>query len=890
MPPVEVANAAPEQKEKEKDKEASAAKPLMGIIYPPPEVRNIVDKTASFVARNGPEFEHKIRLNEINNPKFNFLNPLDPYHVYYQHKVRDFIEGRGQEPVAPKPGQMPGSAAGGGKLTVEVVKSTEPIVPKEPPPEFEFIADPPSISAFDLDIVKLTAQFVARNGRQFLTTLMNREQRNYQFDFLRPQHSLFNYFTKLVEQYTKILIPPKDLLNKLKKEAESPKEILDQVKYRVEWVKHQERERRKEEEAQEKERVAYAQIDWHDFVVVETVDYQANEPGNFPPPTTPEEVGARSLQLERAMQDDGGDDQKKRAPPASSAVAAGETNDVEMELSDEEGETAAGGGPAASGAKDKSANLQVQDMDEASSDEEEAVTNTKSAGNRQQPPAPSTASAHHQPGLMPEQQIIVRDYNPKARVTPAPAVPDQYLVSPLTNEKIHIDQLESHVKISLLDPKWREQQERLIREKREQEEVYAAGSSIDTALKGLAERRTDIFGSGAEETAIGRKIGEEEVKVKEKLTWDGHTASMEKVTQKARENITIEEQIAVIHKAKGLLPDDEKDRIGPSVKPMMPLHQHHMPHPLLGGGGHMGPGMVPPPPGMHGGPPSLMGGLMGAPPPGMQPLMSSGMPRPVPPPPPPVSAAAAAAAAAASVRPPQPPPPPPQAVAPPLPRPPQAVPLMSSLAQQPSSMLSGQPPRPQSIAPPLPPPPPPQLRPAPPGLLGMGMQPLPPHMHLAPPVGMLAPPGSGGMLPPQPPGGPGGGMRLPPPPPPMPQLMLDDDEPPSKKGKTEESLVPESHWLAQHPAPVSVKVHVALAADKPEWNMSGQTLTFVLPMTDTVSVIKAKITEALGLPESKQKLQYDGMFIKDSNTLAFYNFLPDAAVYLGLKERGGRKK
>ena len=53
------------------------------------------------------------------------------------------------------------------------------------------------------DVVKLTAQFVARNGRQFLSNLMSREK-NYQFDFLRPQHSLFNYFTKLVEQYTKV--------------------------------------------------------------------------------------------------------------------------------------------------------------------------------------------------------------------------------------------------------------------------------------------------------------------------------------------------------------------------------------------------------------------------------------------------------------------------------------------------------------------------------------------------------------------------------------------------------------------------------------------------------------------------------------------------------------
>ena len=29
-------------------------------------------------------------------------------------------------------------------------KKEEPVVPKEPPPEYEFLADPPSISAFDL--------------------------------------------------------------------------------------------------------------------------------------------------------------------------------------------------------------------------------------------------------------------------------------------------------------------------------------------------------------------------------------------------------------------------------------------------------------------------------------------------------------------------------------------------------------------------------------------------------------------------------------------------------------------------------------------------------------------------------------------------------------------
>ncbi len=57
---------------------------------------DIVDKTASFVARNGPEFETRIRQNEINNPKFNFLASQDPYHAYYQYKVKEFKEGKGK--------------------------------------------------------------------------------------------------------------------------------------------------------------------------------------------------------------------------------------------------------------------------------------------------------------------------------------------------------------------------------------------------------------------------------------------------------------------------------------------------------------------------------------------------------------------------------------------------------------------------------------------------------------------------------------------------------------------------------------------------------------------------------------------------------------------------
>lgn len=188
------------------------------------------------------------------------------------------------------------------ELLKQAQKDFEPPPPKDPPADFEFVADPPSISAFDLDVVKLTAQFVARNGRQFLTTLMHKEQRNYQFDFLRPQHSLFQYFTKLLEQYTKVLIPPKDLTRKLQDEVDSEAHVKAEIDYRVRWIKHQEAKKRREEEELERERVSYAQIDWHNFVVVETVDYQPWEVGTFPPPTNPTEVGARVLMQRRVEQ------------------------------------------------------------------------------------------------------------------------------------------------------------------------------------------------------------------------------------------------------------------------------------------------------------------------------------------------------------------------------------------------------------------------------------------------------------------------------------------------------------------------------------------------------------------------------------------------------------
>ena len=67
------------------------------------------------------------------------------------------------------------------------------------------------------------------------------------------------------------------------------------MKQRVDWDRHQAAMHQREEEELERERAEYAAIDWHDFSVVETIDYQPWEIGSFPRPTNAQEVGRRVL-------------------------------------------------------------------------------------------------------------------------------------------------------------------------------------------------------------------------------------------------------------------------------------------------------------------------------------------------------------------------------------------------------------------------------------------------------------------------------------------------------------------------------------------------------------------------------------------------------------------
>jgi splicing factor 3A subunit 1 len=281
-------------------------------------------------------------------------------------------------------------------------------------------------------------------------------------------------------------------------------------------------------------------------VVVETVDYQQWEVGNFPPPTNPVEVGARVL-IQRRQEEQG-------SQPLP--VPHGQDSD-----SEEEG---AGVG----------ADTNVQDMEEGSSEEDEPEQpRTIKAPIMAAPPVAAPV-----PPITPRpDNVTIKKYDPKAAAAMKKRVEDdQFLISPITGEKIPAAQAAEHMKVGLLDPRWVEERDKHTAAKQNEQVIFAPGQSIESNLKNLAERRTDIFGVGdeaAQEAGIGMKMVEEE---REKAAAGAGKAPPQGQVRSGgnRQNIiSVDDQIAQIHKQQGFVPDRTPEPERPKPPPVMPPQQ-----------------------------------------------------------------------------------------------------------------------------------------------------------------------------------------------------------------------------------------------------------------------------------------------------------------------------
>lgn len=146
---------------------------------------------------------------------------------------------------------------------------------------------PKGLSLQDVDIIKHTAQFVAKNGKNFLVALTEREKQNPQFDFLMPTHDWFSYFLKLVDAYQQCITIKQKEIDKISQNLKDKGYILNQCSEKFEYEKQMQERKKKKKEDQEEEFNYVSQIDWNDFVIVETINFQEAEEAAPTKPTQP---------------------------------------------------------------------------------------------------------------------------------------------------------------------------------------------------------------------------------------------------------------------------------------------------------------------------------------------------------------------------------------------------------------------------------------------------------------------------------------------------------------------------------------------------------------------------------------------------------------------------
>jgi splicing factor 3A subunit 1 len=324
---------------------------IQGIIRPPPEIRAVCDRTALYVAKNGRAFETKIlNSSKGKTPKFAFLHENNPYHNYYEDRIQFYENGgtdekesaakaKDDEEEAKKQKEADDAKLDAGfarqqenrkgaksvidpvakalleqRARIAAIRSSQSevqdgVVPANgigsppPPPPLHFcsIVAPASLTPVQLETIQAVAQFAAL-GRHanFLDHLSRTEWNNPYFAFCQPRHGHFAYFSALVDTYGRIMnswstTDPSDPVHRWANNVDA---CLQDAAYRAEYEHDQRKNQNQDEQGP-------AKIDWHDFVVVETIDFDVDEVVTMlppPPPALP--VTAPAVAMDNAAMED----------------------------------------------------------------------------------------------------------------------------------------------------------------------------------------------------------------------------------------------------------------------------------------------------------------------------------------------------------------------------------------------------------------------------------------------------------------------------------------------------------------------------------------------------------------------------------------------------------
>ena len=469
------------------------------IIVPPPVVIEIILKTATFVAKHGRAFEEKIsKSGQGTKTKFQFLDPTNPYHAYYEKQIQNLIK-KDEEPSA-GPNGLNGISSGvvatenreKGEATAvgasddksENITKIEPVdmntsnvgtkaiisllakIPndrKESATSSRFeVEHPGTVSNLLVDIIKLSAQYTAIAGQDFLPGLLARESNNVQFSFLQPGTPYFNYFTSMVDSYTLALKPDESILDRIKRYGAIGSGAHDGMECLKECVAKYHEEKNiliLQADSDGDKSVDGLVVDWHDFVLVQTITFEDEQ------------------------KDDDGSIGSKAAAMDSNARLLGDN--VHIVATTEAVVNKTDGNQDMDG--------QDNDMTMVSDDEADPVgVNVQSVNRNEKDRSDDAMSESDDDDNLDANQDeggieVVTDYRPNIS---GRILPSQNVIDPKSGMAVAVGNIEEHMRVELMDPKWKEEQIRAA-EKRKNTNV-ADGSSISQNLAAFASKRQKI--------------------------------------------------------------------------------------------------------------------------------------------------------------------------------------------------------------------------------------------------------------------------------------------------------------------------------------------------------------------------------------------------------------
>lgn len=500
-----------ETKELEKEKNNPLGSGI-SMIYPPPETKKVIDKAATLVAQYGIQVETSMK----EDPNFSFINKSDPYYPYYQSKIsqskeelRQNLSKKMEEYYSQENSNTNNEFLNKKRKednSVELEKEAKELLKEamkdkidllrsdknlnnsdkipQPLPDM-FSVPQPNISGTELDIIKISAQFVAKNGQKFLSDLIRREKDNPQFDFMKPQHTLFGYFTFLVGCYAKILNNKNEIMSKIEKYATNSDEILKSANMHYLYEKKLSKIPRGKRFSQEdlltnEEKEKNKQIDWYDFVLVETIDFSSDE--------------------------------EEKSEKSNKQIVGKENIYDNNYINNKENE--------------------IDNTTIFTNEENNSMTN-----NEDDKTAYSNNKSNHNININNGQEIIyingkkiIRNYvREKKKPILDKGVDDVNEVKcPLCKLSIKPNKIEEHLKIELLDPKWKKIQE-VINKNQEQTNLAGTGDLL-IYLDEFSKSRPDLFGDVDDIKKLEKKRKEEKEKNIDHATFNGYAPTMSRTT------------------------------------------------------------------------------------------------------------------------------------------------------------------------------------------------------------------------------------------------------------------------------------------------------------------------------------------------------------------------